>query len=337
MNRLIIATVAVAGFFALAACGGEEATPTPGPTQAAAPVEVSLALDWFPNSNHVGIFEALDRGYFTERGLEVNVYTPADPSTILQTVGAGRDDFGISYQPDVLLARSEGVPVVSVLGIVQHPLNSLMALEDSGIDRPGLLKGKKVGFAGIPVDEGLLDTMLEQDGLDLEDVELVNVGFDLAPALLGGTVDAMIGAYWTHESILMEKEGFRINILRIEEWGVPDYYELVLVVSEETLAERKDVVDRFVQAFRAGFEAAAQDTQASVTTLLDANPESVNEELEREGVELLAPMWTEGAPRFGWQESARWESYTEWMKSRGLIRDSVEAAAAFTNEFVAGE
>jgi len=310
-----------------AACGG---APAEG-------VKVSLALDWYPNSNHVGVYEALERGLFEEEGLEVEVYTPADPSTILQTVGAGRDDFGISYQPDLLLARSEGVPVVSVAGIVQHPLNSMMTLKESGIDRPGLLEGKKVGFAGIPVDEGLLDTMLEQDGLDIEDVQLVNVGFDLGPALMGRSVDAIVGPYWTHESIQMELEGYEVNVMRIEQWGVPDYYELVLVVSEETLSKRRDVVERFVRAFRAGYEAAAADPQAAVTTLQKASPESVNEEVERRGVELLAPLWTDGVPRFGWQEAARWESYAAWMKGRGLVREGLDASAAFTNEFVAGE
>ena len=327
MKKIIAGMAAGALLLGAAACGEE-------PSEA---VRVSLALDWYPNSNHAGVYEALARGLFEEEGLEVDVYTPADPSTILQTVGAGRDDFGISYQPDVLLARSEGVPVVSVAALVQHPLNSTMTLTESGIDRPRLLKGKKVGITGIPVEERLLETMLEYDGLAPGDVEFVNVGFDLSPALMGGVVDAIVGAYWTHESFQIEREGYEVNVMRVEDWGVPDFYELVLVASEETLAERRDVVERFVRAFRRGYEAAAADPQGAVTTLLEASPESANEEVEREGVELLAPLWTDGVPRFGWQEADRWESYTAWMKGRGLIREDMDGAAAFTNEFVAGE
>ncbi|MBM3957258.1 MAG: ABC transporter substrate-binding protein [Gemmatimonadetes bacterium] len=325
--RKVVAGVTAALLLAAAGCGG----------RAAEAAKVRLALDWYPNSNHAGVYEALERGLFEEEGLEVEVYTPADPSTILQTVGAGRDDFGISYQPDVLLARSEGVPVVSVAALVQHPLNSMMALKGSGIDRPGLLKGRKVGITGIPVEERLLETMLEYDGLEVEEVAFVNVGFDLSPALMAGVVDAIVGAYWTHESIQMELEGYEVNVMRIEQWGVPDYYELVLVVSEETLAKRREIVERFVRAFRRGYEAAAADTQGAVTTLVKASPESANEEVERRGIELLAPLWTEGVPRFGWQDAARWESYTAWMKARGLVREGLDASAAFTNEFVAGE
>ena len=85
--------------------------------------ETKLALDWYPNSNHGGVYTALEKKYFEDEGLLVDVYIPSDPSTILQTVGAGQDDFGISYQPDLLLARSQGIPVVSIASIVQIPLN----------------------------------------------------------------------------------------------------------------------------------------------------------------------------------------------------------------------
>jgi len=91
-------------------------TPTPQPET----VSVKLALDWYPNSNHLGFYIAQNKGYFADENLDVELYTPVDPSTVLQTVGAGQDDFGISYQPDVLMARAQGVPVVSVAGIVQQ-------------------------------------------------------------------------------------------------------------------------------------------------------------------------------------------------------------------------
>ena len=188
MKRKSLLTVLTAVVLVIAfACGDDE------PER----VSVSLALDWYPNSNHAGIYEAVRQGYFDEEGLDVNIYTPSDPSTILQTVGAGRDDFGINYQPDLLQARSKDIPVVAVTGIVQHPLNSIMTLTASGLTRPGDLRGKKIGHPGILSNEGMLETMLNFDGVELDEVEMVNVGFELVPALLGGRVDAVVGAYWT--------------------------------------------------------------------------------------------------------------------------------------------
>ena len=306
----------------LSACGGDKETN-----------KVSLALDWFPNSNHAGFYMAQEMGYYLDEGLEVNIFVPANPEDVLKTVGAGRDDFGISYQAEVLLARGEGVPVKSIAAMVQHPLNSIMVLEESGITRPGDLAGKKVGITGIPFEEALFSAMLEYDGISPDDVTLVNVGFDLVPALIGKKVDAIVGAYWTHESIVMELLGFSVNVLRMEEWGVPDFYELVLVASEDTVSEDPDIVQRFLRATAKGFADAIADPQGAVDILVDANPET-DKALETQGIDLLAPMWTEGAPTFGWQDHDRWHSLARWMKEEGLLNEDVNEDEAFTSEFV---
>lgn len=292
---------------------------------------VKLALDWYPNANHLGLYIAQQRGYFEEENLDVTMYTPSDPSTVLQTVGAGQDDFGMSYQPDVLLARNEGVPVVSILGVVQHPLNSLMTLQSSGITRPAQLAGKKVGYPGIPTNEPLLETMLKADGLGgLEDIELVNIGWNISESLIGEKVDGVVGAYWTHESINMENIGYPVNVMRMEEWGVPDYYELVLVTSEDYLSENEDVAERFVRAIKRGYEEAIGDPQAGVDVLVAENEGEIDESIDRPGADLLVPMWQlPSGGGFGTQEPARWNSFVQWMKDNGMLEQSLDASAAY--------
>jgi putative hydroxymethylpyrimidine transport system substrate-binding protein len=323
---------------ALAACAAAAPVDTPEATPASIPqslTKVSVALDWFPWSNHSGLFVAKERGYFAEEGLDVEIFTPGDPSTVLQTVASGRDDFGISYQTDVLIARQEGVPVVSIMALVQLPLNSVMTLKESNISTPADLAGKTVGWPGIPSNEPLLDTMLKSEGKSLADVELVNVGFDLVPALIGKEVDAIVGAYWVHESISAENQGFPVNIMRMEQHGVPDFYELVMVTNEAKIAESPELVQGFVRAAMRGYEDAIADPQGAVELLARVKPE-VDLSIERPGVDLLAPLWepVEGK-NFGWQEESRWTEFANWMQENGLLSAEVDPKAAFNNSFVA--
>lgn len=318
---LVFALILVLAFTALF-CGGESSTKN-----------VRVALDWFPWSNHSGLFISQEKGYFKDRDLNVDIYTPADPATVLQTVGAGKDDFGISYQIDVLLARAQGIPVVSIAALVQHPLNSIMTLKTSGLTHPSDLRGKKIGYPGLPSDEAMLRTVLSSEGLSLADVELVNVGFDLVPALIGKKVDAILGAYWVHESIDAELQGYPVNIMRLEQWGVPDYYELVLVTSEKKIKEQPDVVRRFVDAVVRGYNDAINDPQDAIDLLAKAHPE-INQDIERPGVKLLAPLWIDSTTAFGEQTQARWLSIADWLKANGLLDKNVDPTKAFTDQFI---
>jgi putative hydroxymethylpyrimidine transport system substrate-binding protein len=290
---------------------------------------LTVALDWYPNANHAGLFLALERGYYAEEGLVPEFYTPSDPTTVLQTVGAGRDAFGISYQTDVLLARAAGVPVVSVMALVQQPLQGIMVLADRAIARPGDLAGKTVGYPGIPSQEAFLSAMLASDGLTMADVELINIGFELIPALASGRVDASLGAFWTHEPIVAAQEGYETAVLKVDDWGVPPYYELVLAASETTVADQPDLVARFLRATRRGYEDAIADPAAALAALQAASPD-LDVAVEEEGIALLVPAWTAGDVPFGTQTAARWRDYAAWMAENGLIPADLDVDASWT-------
>jgi len=295
--------------------------------------ELNLALDWYPNANHAGLFLAQQEGWFAEAGLAVDPYTPSDPTTVLQTVGAGRDDFGISYQTDVLLARAQGVPVVSVAALVQHPLVTVMSLQEAGITSPADLVGKTVGYPGIPSQAAFLETMLAGEGASIDDLSLVNIGFNLLPVLISGQADAVLGGFWSHETVLAEREGFEINVMRVEDWGVPDYYELVLVCSEQTIDDRPGTISSLLSVLQRGYLAAIADPDAALAALTAAYPE-LDEEVEREGIALLSAVWLGEPPVFGYQDPERWELFGEWMKSRQLIPEELEIASAYVTDLL---
>jgi putative hydroxymethylpyrimidine transport system substrate-binding protein len=176
---------------------------------------------------------------------------------------------------------------------------------------------------------------LKHDGVagGLDEVELVNVGFNLAEALINETVDACVGCYFSHESFLMENQGHPVNIMRMEEWGVPDFYELVLVASEDTIKERPEVAQRLVRALMKGYADAAADPDAAVDILVAGTDAEVDEAIERPGILVIAPLWTEGTA-VGWQTSEKWTNFADWMYENGLVESPIDGEKAFTNEFV---
>jgi putative hydroxymethylpyrimidine transport system substrate-binding protein len=321
MKKLVL-LAAILASIAIVTCGKAD------------PEDIVVTLDWFQNANHAGVYEAVDKGYFEDENLNVSIEPPADPAAILGLVASGQSDFAFYYQPDLLQARQEGIPVVAVAGIVQRPLNSIMTLKSSGIEKPSQLAGKKIGTPGLPWNEAMLTTMLEADGITRDDVEVVDVGWAVSQALMAGTVDAIIGVYWTYESIIMANEGYESNVLYPDEWGVPSYYELVLVTSEETVEERPEMVAKFVNAFNKGYGQAADDPQGSIDTLLSLNPDAeIAEAVDRAGVELLAPLWKSAGQPVGSFDENRWSSLVDWMKARSLLDASFDASTAFDASF----
>ena len=135
------------------------------------------------------------------------------------------------------------------------------------------LEGKKVGYPGIPTEELLLNTVVEYDGGNIQKVELINVGYDLVKALISKKVDAIIGAYWVHESFIIEKQGLKVNVLKIEDWGVPDFYELVIVTNENTVKNNPELIREFLDSTVKGYQYSIENPEAGINIMKNSNPE----------------------------------------------------------------
>ncbi len=334
MRRAVTLIACAAAVLGLAACGEKHDTLT---GKAGSSQPFTLMLDYFPNADHVGIYDALANGDFTKAGLDVHVQVPSDPSAPLKLLAAGKVDAAISYEPEVMLARNQGLALVSIGALVQKPLTSIISLGSKHIRRPAQLRGKRVGEAGIPYQHAYLTTILQQAGVPVSSVKETNVGFNLVPAMISGKVDATLGGYWNYEAIQLTQRGKHPNVIRMEQVGVPNYDELVLVVRKATLVDQTSLVRRFVQAMARGYQAARSDPQAAVNTLIKANP-GLDPKLQLASVRATLPVFfPTGNHPWGYQNPTEWNAYGEWMLSHHLIANPNAVLAASTNELLAGQ
>ena len=197
MKKRILAVFLLSIMVLMAACS-TQSTQQQGEEQQTAQSnedleEFDIVLDWYPNAIHSFIYVAMEKGYYEQEGLHINVRFPANTNDALSLTAAGRADMGIYYLHDTIMTvANENIPVKSVGALVQSPLNIILSLKEKNISSPADLEGKKIGHSGSVISEGMIKSNLEYVGKS-GDVELVDVGFDLMSSMTTQKVDATIG------------------------------------------------------------------------------------------------------------------------------------------------
>jgi putative hydroxymethylpyrimidine transport system substrate-binding protein len=327
---LALALLAVA--LGLAACG-EKSEDVTGEAES-----LSLTLDFYPNPDHAGIYMAEKLGYFEQAGLDVAIRTPADPAAPIKLLSAGQTDLAISYEPEVLLARDKGLDVVSVAALVNRPLTSMIWLKKSGIGGVADLRGKTIATAGIPYQDAYLKTILARADLKPADVKVVNVGFGLLPAIVGGKAEAMLGGFRNVEGVDLRLRGKDPVVTPVDRLGVPTYDELVLVAQRQRLEEGPEAIRLFLAALARGTAAAASSPNAATRALLEANPD-LDPKLTRAEVAATLPLLDpprHGRP-YGYMAPGRWTEFAGWMRDNALLPSMIPPAEVLSNDYLPGK
>jgi putative hydroxymethylpyrimidine transport system substrate-binding protein len=328
------AVVALAACVAIAAvgCGEKSESTTPG-----TPQPFSLALDFYVNPDHAGIFEAIDRGYFRDAGLEVDPQAPSDPSSPIREVAAGRVDLAISYEPEVLLAHDQGLPVKAVAALVPSPLTSLIWLQDSGINDVKDLRGKTIATAGIPYQDAYLKTILDRAGLTTGDVDTVDVQQGLLPAILSGRAQAILGGFLNVEGVALQQLGKNPTVTPVDQLGIPTYDELVLVANSDTLDSKSEEIRLFLDALERGTKAAVADPASATRDILDAgkglDPKTTRAEVSKT-LPLLLP--TGSKQPYGYMDPKQWSAFAHFFADQGVIKSLPATDDVLTNDLLPG-
>jgi putative hydroxymethylpyrimidine transport system substrate-binding protein len=320
---------------ALSACGAKQDV-----TSAPDAQPFRVMLDFFPNADHAALYSAMAHGDFRAVGLDVQPQTPAEPADPLKLLAAGRVDMAISYEPELLLARDQGLQLVSIGALVQRPLTSIIALPGQHVQAVKDLAGKRVGTAGIPYQAAELRTALQTAGVNPAKVQEVDVGFNLVPAMLSGKVAATLGGFWNYEAIQLQLMHKHPVVIPVNQAGVPNYDELVLVVrANEARSDGRDL-RAFMQALARG-EHEVQANPAAAAKLVEAANPSLDPKLQLESIERTLPAAApaETGKPYGYQNADQWAAFGRWMFGHGLLTHNPNSTGLppFTNEFLPGE
>ena len=294
--------------------------------------KVTVLLDWFPNTNHTGLYVAAEKKYFKDAGLEVEIIQPSEGENI-QIVAAGKADFAVSSQEAVTLARAEDIPVISIAAVIQHNTSAFASLKDSNIKSVKDFEGKKYGGWGSPIEEAVLKAVMSEAGADYSKLKNITIGTTDFFTTIGRDSDFQ-WIFYGWDGIEAKRRGTELNLIYLKDLDpVLDYYTPVIVANENSVKNRRTLVEKFTLAVARGYEFAIDHPQEAAEILIRKAPE-LNKDLVIESQKWLSLQYRAEKPKWGWQDESVWQRYGDWLFDHKLIKKEFEAKSAFTNDFL---
>ena len=323
----ILAAAVAAGLSGCAGAASEKSA------EGESPENVTVILDYVANTNHTGMYVALDQGYYKEAGMDVSIVEPTEGATAT-LIAVGKGDFGISYQEDVTIARTsdDPLPVKAVAALIQHNTSGFVTYGDKDIHSPKDFEGKTYAGWGGPGEEAVLKAVMAKDGGDFSKLYMVisdGSGFEA----LKDKVDVM----WFFEgwdNIKCRLNDFPINYMELRQLDKRlDYYTPVIIASEDTLKNKPEMTKKFLEATAKGYRYAIEHPKESAEILHKYAPDYSLEMLTM-SQEYLAGKYMEDTKRWGEMKDSVWDNYTDFLVEYGVIEEDIPADQCYTNEFL---
>lgn len=304
------------------------------PSDAAAELkEITLVLDWTPNTNHTGFYVAQAQGYYEEAGLKVNIIQPPEDGAVMM-VASGNAEFCVDFQDYLapVFASKDQYPVTAVAAMIQHNTSGIISLKEDGIDTPKGLEGKNYATWELPVEQAMMKNIVEADGGDFSKVNLIPEYITDVVSALSQNIDA-VWIYYAWDGIAAKRAGLDTNMIYFKDITPEfDYYSPVIVANTDFLANDPETAKAFLAATKKGYEFAIKDPKAAAEILCEQVPE-LDPEMVAESQQWLADQYIADADKWGYIDPARWDAFYAWLYDNGLS-DQIPAGTGFTNDYL---
>jgi len=298
----------------------------PGCRAAAPSEEITLAMGYIPNVQFAPFYVALEKGYFSQEGLKIE-FDYGIETDLLSLVGQGELQFAVASGDQVILARSQGLPVVYVMTYYKRFPVAVVSLEVP-LEEPRDLVGRKVGAPGLYGANYIgWRALLYAAGIPEGEIPLHSIGYTQVASLTEGKVEAAV-VYANNEPVQLQQEGYEPHILY-----VADYIDLVsngLITNEETVEKEPELVERLVRAVLRGLRDTIEKPEEAFEICKRYVPEMTEAQLPV--LKKTIPFWR--SEPLGYSDPKAWEASQRFMFEVGLIDKETDVREMFTNRFI---
>ncbi|MBQ9608606.1 MAG: ABC transporter substrate-binding protein [Lachnospiraceae bacterium] len=330
LKKILSSVLAVVLTFGMAGCGKDKNNNE----SADKPMtDITLVLDWTPNTNHTGFYVALSEGYFEEEGLNVTIIQPPEDGATMM-VASGDAQFGIDFQDYLapVFTSEDDIPVIAVATLIQHNTSGIISLKEDGIDTPKGLEGKNYATWELPVEQAMIENIVEADGGDYSKVNLIPEYVTDEVAALKQDIDA-IWVYYAWAGIATELAGLDTNMIYFKDITPEfDYYSPVIIANSDWISENPDTAKAFLRATKKGYEYAIDNPDKAAEILCEQVPE-LDEELVKKSQEWLSAQYKADVDRWGYIDQSRWDAFYKWLSDNNLS-DEIPSGYGFTNDYL---
>lgn len=296
--------------------------------------KVRIVLDWTPNTNHTGLYVAEAKGYFDEKGIDVEIMQPPEGGTEM-LVGGGGAEFGVSFQDYIApnYSSDNPMPFTAVAAIIQHNTSGIISLKEKGIDEPAKLPGHTYATWDLPVEQAIINKIVTDDGGKFEDIKMIPSTVTDVVTALQTDVDA-VWVYYAWDGIATQVKNLETNFLNFADYGIElDYYSPVIIVNDDYAKDNTETVKNVLKAIKQGYEFAIENPGEAADILLKAAPE-LDEEIVKESQKWLASQYKAEVAQWGYIDQSRWDAFYVWLFENNLIEKEIPAGTGFTNEYL---
>ncbi|WP_284452574.1 ABC transporter permease/substrate-binding protein [Parachlamydia acanthamoebae] len=278
--------------------------------------ETRLLLDWVPNPNHVALYVGIEKNFFKQRGIDLQILKLHDPSDSLSYLMSGQADLAVYYMVETLQAVQKGAKIAMIGALIEEPLNSLLYRKDDGIRTIEDLNDKIIGYSMDGKSFKSLQSLLKQKKLTPKAMH--NVSFDLVSTLATKRVDAVYDAYWNIEVPHLRSLGIETEFFKMSDLGIPPHQELVMIAKEDFIQASSEFVKKFQAAMQEAITYCQQNPKEAFEMYLKANPDKGDKarEWEREAWELTYPILAKSQQI----DQAAVNNYRDWLLERAILQ-----------------